>query len=348
MTNTNTLLSSLTNHAWTRAAIDVLNRAKSGETIFYYIENKSSQAGTTFINYINEIVRLIDNKIDLDFRRTLNHQASDIDFHVADYRSQLGQGTVGRCSRENSYFRIDVLMTGGDSNFNRNTVIHELGHALGLAEIGNDSRWDQDNTMMSYLEGQSTPWRTNLSSTDLTALRKLHGRENEVIRYAGDGLHDGLAGSNRGDNIYGYEGNDVIDGRGGNDKLYGGSGHDRLIGNTGNDYLNGGSNHDKLYGGSGNDHLIGGGGNDLLIGGSGYDNLWGQSGRDTFVVKRGTGYSIIKDFRDGQDRILLGTGRSGLRMCYQNNDALLYQRGDLLTVIEDAAGELQLRGNYLV
>ena len=29
-------------------------------------------------------------------------------------------------------------------------------------------------------------------------------------------------------------------------------------------------------------------------------------------------------------------------------DVLLYQRGDLMAIVEDAAGDLQLRGNYLV
>ena len=97
---------------------------------------------------------------------------------------------------------------------------------------------------------------------------------------------------------------------------------------------------------AGGDH--GGGGNDLLIGGGGKDRVWGQGGRDTFRVQRGTGYTIIEDFRNGQDRIQLGSGASGLKVVNRSGDAFLYQRGDLMAVVEDAAGDLQRRGSYLV
>ena len=103
-----------------------------------------------------------------------------------------------------------------------------------------------------------------------------------------------------------------------------------------------------LNGQAGNNRLYGGGGNDLLIGGGGKDRLWGQGGRDTFRVQRGTGYTIIEDFTNGQDRIQLGSGRSGLKLRNRGDDVLLYQRGDLMAIVEDAAGDLQLRGNYLV
>ena len=103
-----------------------------------------------------------------------------------------------------------------------------------------------------------------------------------------------------------------------------------------------------LNGENGNVHLYGGRGNDLLIGGGGKDRLWGQAGRDTFRIHRGTGYTIVEDFRDGQDKIHLGSGTSGLRVRNRYVDAFIYQGSDLLARINDAAGDLQLRGNFLV
>ena len=85
-----------------------------------------------------------------------------------------------------------------------------------------------------------------------------------------------------------------------------------------------------------------------MIGGGGKDRLWGQGGRDTFRIQRGTGYTIIEDFSDGADRIQLGSGRSGLKLKTRGDDVLVYQRRDLMAIVEDAAGDLQRRGNYLV
>jgi len=104
----------------------------------------------------------------------------------------------------------------------------------------------------------------------------------------------------------------------------------------------------KLDGQKGNDFIYGGGGKDLLIGGGGKDKVWGQGGRDTFRIERGTGYTIIKDYSDGADRIHLGSGHSGIKLRSRGDDLFIYQRKDLLAIVEDvSAGDLQLKGNYL-
>ena len=195
------------------------------------------------------------------------------------------------------------------------------------------------------------------------------------------GYHsDRLTGTNGNNSIQALSGNDWIYGARGNDTINGGSGrdtaqfsgkHNRINLNTtrwqntrdgkdrlisienvnagsGNDVVIGNRGANTLNGQAGNDRLYGGSGNDLLIGGGGKDRVWGQGGRDTFRVQRGGGYTIVEDFTNGQDRIQLGSGRSGLRLKTRGDDVLLYQRGDLMAIVEDAAGDLQLRGNYLV
>jgi len=134
----------------------------------------------------------------------------------------------------------------------------------------------------------------------------------------------------------------------GKDTIIGGDSSDRLYGYKGNDYISGRGGRDVLNGGEGSDRFFGGSGNDLIIGGGGKDRLWGEGGKDTFRIEKGTSYSIIKDFSDGADRIQLGSGRSGLRLETRGDDALVYQRRDLMAIVEDAAGDLQRRGNYLV
>ncbi|MFL0787749.1 MAG: hypothetical protein AB8A67_06540, partial [Prochlorococcus sp.] len=122
--------------------------------------------------------------------------------------------------------------------------------------------------------------------------------------------------------------------------LIGGHGFDKLFGDSGNDKLSGGTGNDKLYGGSGNDYLNGGTGSDTMHGGS---------GRDTFRVIKGVGWDTITDFTDGQDRIQLGSGTAGVSII---NDiwghANIWQSGDKLATVRDAAGDLSVAGGFLV
>ena len=157
---------------------------------------------------------------------------------------------------------------------------------------------------------------------------KISGSSNNIIRaYSGN------------DQVYTKGGDDILDGGVGNDKLYGGAGSDKLYGGAGSD---------KLYGGAGSDKLYGGNNNDLLVGGVGIDRLNGGKGKDLFRVQKGAGYAIIEDFINGQDRIHLASGASGLRMVNRNGSAFIYQGGDLIARVEDAAGELERQGSFLV
>ena len=68
-----------------------------------------------------------------------------------------------------------------------------------------------------------------------------------------------------------------------------------------------------------------------------------------FRVKRGAGYTVIKDFFDGNDRIHLVSGRNGLRLKGRGDDALIYLRNDLVAIVEDADSDmLQVKGKFLV
>ncbi|CAK27603.1 Uncharacterized protein wiht hemolysin-type calcium-binding regions [Synechococcus sp. RCC307] len=135
----------------------------------------------------------------------------------------------------------------------------------------------------------------------------------------------------------------------GNDVVTGNRGANTLKGQNGHDVLNGAAGRDYLIGGRGNDRLKGGSGNDKLLGGQGNDKLWGQGGRDTFVLSEGAGYDRIMDFRNGQDRIQLGSGVDNLRINnHRNGHAYVYEGRDLMAVVNGAAGDLQEKDNFLV
>ena len=119
----------------------------------------------------------------------------------------------------------------------------------------------------------------------------------------GEAGGDRLSGGGQGDRLFGGGGRDILSGGGGSDVLLGQGGADRLSGNAGRDRLQGGAKGDQLFGQGGRDRLQGDGGRDRLDGGSGTDVLIGGGGRDTFVFNAKSGKDLIRDFRDGVDRI---------------------------------------------
>lgn len=87
------------------------------------------------------------------------------------------------------------------------------------------------------------------------------------------------------------------------DRLAGGRGDDVLLGGAGRDTLEGGAGQDILLADAGNDILRGGFGNDVLAALMGAHGLTGGKGRDIFGFGAGSIGSVIRDFRDGTDRI---------------------------------------------
>ena len=117
-----------------------------------------------------------------------------------------------------------------------------------------------------------------------------------------------LVGTNNSDMMSGAGGNDSLSSGPGIDWLLGSGGDDTLVGGSGNDKLNGGKNSDRLFGGSDNDVLNGGAGRDTLTGGSGTDRLYGGAGADVFKIEQKKSYDIVPDFKDGIDKLSLGSG----------------------------------------
>ncbi len=89
--------------------------------------------------------------------------------------------------------------------------------------------------------------------------------------------------------------------------------------------LQGTNSDDLIFGFAGNDVIVGGDGNDQLYGGLGTDNLTGGAGNDIFVLAKGEGRDVVKDFNISEDLIALsgGLSYSGLSITQSGSDTLI-------------------------
>lgn len=212
-------------------------------------------------------------------------------------------------------------------------------------------------------------------------------------RLLGQAGNDSLLGGSGHDRLNGGEGNDTLKGNWGNDTLYGDAGDDILRGEGGNDLVHGGAGNDDvadyygtntLIGGFGNDMLTGGLGRDTLIGvetafsGTGFgfgagevDMLRGGKGSDTFVLGNASrayysdgdpltigdsDYALIKDFKVGEDVILLHGARASYSLDIYTTDAgkleaaIMYDpgvtdRAEIIGIVQNVAPDFAITGS---
>jgi hypothetical protein len=127
------------------------------------------------------------------------------------------------------------------------TLLHEIGHALGLKhpfyDAGADNTYllpaSEDSTAFTVMAYQESggPY-TTYRPYDMAALMWLYG---------GDGLAGNLGVNGKGEYILGTSAANVIAGGSGNDMLVGGDGNDDITGNGGNDTIDGGNGTDTVH-----------------------------------------------------------------------------------------------------
>ena len=162
--------------------IDILKFNVDRETVNWHINDESLALDQPYVQYMTNTIDRLDNIIDLDFTLLTDVSDSYIDVNLYDHS---GEDYAGICYTEygnrSAWTGIDIIdisSQGFSSDDNKNTFIHEFGHALGLGEPGYDNRWDQDDTAMSYNEGD-TGWQTWYTESDLNALIYVWGAEND-------------------------------------------------------------------------------------------------------------------------------------------------------------------------
>lgn len=302
-----TLAGVLIDSTWTPVVQNIINANTNHEQIYYYFSDSSTRI-PGYLDWAQNYISQVDAVIDLDFIETNNINNSTIDFTVRDQTSS--DTSLGLCSTYSTWIEADTYLSNTQTtNSNYNTFIHEFGHALGLGEPGFDSRWDQDDTSMSYNASNITgDYNVTYTSNDWDALLSIWGSENNSK--SGDSAANLLLGQRdaiQSDSIYGLGGNDNIYGFGGKDSLTGGNGNDTIYGGYGGDILDGGNQNDAIYGSHGSDYIIGRAGSDNIFAGQGADTIYGGSGAD-FIRGGGGPNDIDAGEDDGQqDHIYIFT-----------------------------------------
>lgn len=262
----NTLLSGL-NHidALLDEGPDWNYLANAGNTIRYTFSTLSgTETGNTDVTAIQSFnatqqsnarlaMAYVSSLTGIVFTETSNGTAADIHFSNANV---VGANTTGLCSWRIQYFPDGSQFTGytadayiyldnveflsanntlSQGSQGYETILHEIGHALGLKHPFEDSinlPFSQDNTaytLMSYTHSGGN--RSVYSQYDVAALNWIYG---------GDGLAGALGinstsggryvtGTGLADTLVGTQSNDTLRGNGGNDMLNGGEGTDTAV-----------------------------------------------------------------------------------------------------------------------
>jgi hypothetical protein len=248
-----TLVTAITYDSW---LADTLRDYVSGaELISYYIHVSGEpedidgyeQVPTFPVNqadqdFIDSVFLWLDPLIDLDFRRQPSYDGTAIDLYAVPAIVGEEDLIIGLTSPLDGWYDVQWLHEGPAtqpaSKSELITILHEIGHALGLTHPNEepwDERYDTSDTVMSYNDNLDVEaWFT---SADLAALVSLWGAEDDLIsprqRFAGTRWNDRLIGSSVGDDFYGKAGNDRIYANGATfedpDVITSGRGKDRIV-----------------------------------------------------------------------------------------------------------------------
>ena len=133
---------------WTPYVEEVINENVKYEAIYYHFTDESTLI-PGYSEWARSFIADVDASIDLDFVETSDINISTIDFVIRD--QSWADRILGMTAIQGGWIEAETyLSTSVKADSNHNTFIHELGHALGLGEPGYDSRWNQEETSMSY------------------------------------------------------------------------------------------------------------------------------------------------------------------------------------------------------
>ena len=141
-------------------------------------------------NFIRNTFNKLDNIIDLDFKEMSHNNGSMLDIYKVNYSSTFEEDHLGQAISQRSEYgswweilwkKTNIIDTI-NSNIDLNTIVHEIGHCLGLSHPFNDPNnreWDSSDTVMSYNRSPNG-WDTWFSEHDINALIRIWGRENDL------------------------------------------------------------------------------------------------------------------------------------------------------------------------
>lgn len=352
----------------------------NGTKVFYYCfaqtlpdyfsveDGKGFQAfNAAQIAFAKQAFAYISSVIDMSFVETTD--PTGVNTIVLTNNVQVGSagyayfpygGAIGSDLFLNASGNSSGNLTPADGRYSALTLIHELGHSLGLKHpfIATDSTGvsgdgpalpaAEDNTLwtvMSY-DSNSTNYHLSYSPLDIAALQYLYGPSKLVQTDTTFTLH-----SDSTNIIWDGGGNDTIDGSSQTKAItlflepgyWGFIGQKSdLISSAGQITIDFGTTIEKAIGGSGNDTITGNASDNVLLGGLGNDLLMGMAGNDT--IDGGAGIDTAVFSHNKSDYII-----SKLTSTYTVMDKLLTEGTDSLVNVErlqfaDVALALDING----
>ena len=251
----------------------------------------------------------------------------------------------------------DIFMNSqfaGGGTVNYGTLLHEIGHAIGLKHptetvtdfaanpvVVHDQVLASDDpslTVMATVGDSTPPGSVHLHQLDQDAAAFLYGAAgtggvvtgsasgaNAVSSWSWDAAAQVLSQT-------GFAGDDVIRGSSVEDIINGLGGDNRLFGLAGDDHLTAGSGHDFLDGGPGTDTMTGGAGDDTYVVDSASDAVVEAAGGGSDSVLASVSYTLAANVELLQ---LFGAGLTGQGNGLANT---LYGDGTLADTLSGLAG----------